>query len=106
MIIKDVKIRNFRGIDETTIEFKPGFNLIKGENGKGKTAILEAIAVGLGGFIAGFSDVSTRHFSKDEIQRIIRRTGDGSCDEIYQVPTEVSLTVEINGQDYPWTRLI
>jgi len=104
MIIKDVKIRNFRGIDETTIEFKPGFNLIKGENGKGKTSILEAMAVGLGGFIAGFSDVSTRHFSKDEIQRIIRRTGDGSCDEIYQVPTEVSLTVEINGQDYPWTR--
>lgn len=47
MIIKSVDIKNFRGIDHSAIEFKEGFNLIKGENGKGKTSILEAIAVGL-----------------------------------------------------------
>ena len=81
MQIKSVDIRNFRGIAESSIDFKPGFNLIKGENGKGKTSILEAIAVGLGGFIAGFSDVATRHFSKDEIRKIIELTGDGSCNE-------------------------
>ena len=104
MVIKNVEIKNFRGIVESKIDFKPGFNLIKGENGKGKTSILEAIAVGLGGFIAGFSNVSTRHFSKDEIRRVIKRTGDGSCDEIYQVPTEVSLIAQIHGEECTWTR--
>lgn len=104
MIIKSVDIRNFRGIDQTSIEFKNGFNLIKGENGKGKTSILEAIAVGLGGFIAGFSDVATRHFSKDEIRKVIELTGDGSCNEIYQVPTEVVLKAVLDGEEYVWTR--
>lgn len=52
MIISDVTIKNFKGIEEIKMDFKPGFNLIKGINGKGKTSILEAIAVGLGGFVA------------------------------------------------------
>ena len=52
MIISDVTIKNFKGIEEIKIDFKPVFNLIKGINGKGKTSILEAIAVGLGGFVA------------------------------------------------------
>lgn len=104
MVIQKVRIKNFRGIDETSIDFKPGFNLIKGENGKGKTSILEAIAVGLGGFIAGFSDVSTRHFSKEEIRKEISLVGDGSCDEKYKVPTEVYLKAILNGKEYEWTR--
>lgn len=104
MQIKSVDIRNFRGIAESSIDFKPGFNLIKGENGKGKTSILEAIAVGLGGFIAGFSDVATRHFSKDEIRKIIELTGDGSCNETYRVPIEVTIKADFDGEEYEWTR--
>lgn len=66
MQIEKVCIKNFKGIEEKEIIFKPGFNLIKGINGTGKTSILEAIAVGLGGFVAGLPDVTTRHFSADE----------------------------------------
>ena len=46
MIVQNVDIKNFRGIEYASIEFKPGFKLIKGEHGKGKTSILEAISVG------------------------------------------------------------
>ena len=38
MNLSNVKIKNFRNIEELDINFKPGFNLIKGKNGKGKTA--------------------------------------------------------------------
>ncbi|MDO4273560.1 MAG: AAA family ATPase [Eubacteriales bacterium] len=104
MVIQKVSIKNFKGIHDASIEFKPGFNLIKGENGKGKTSILEAISVGLGGFVAGFNDVNTRHFSKDEIRKELSLAGDGSCDERYIVPTEVYLEVSLNGEEYRWTR--
>lgn len=104
MYINNIRIRNFRGIKDSTIEFKPGFNLIKGENGKGKTSIIEAIAVGLGGFIGGFSDVSTRHFSKEEIRKEWKLIGDGSCSEFYKTPTEVSLNIEIDKQQYELIR--
>lgn len=104
MFIERVDIKNFKGIDENTLEFKQGFNLIIGENGRGKTSILEAISVGLGGFLVGISDVKTRHFSQDEIRRIIRRTGEGSCDETYCVPIEVRLKAKFNGEEFEWTR--
>lgn len=104
MQLQNAKIRNFRGIDEWEIKFKPGFNLIKGENGKGKTSILEAIAVGLGGFVAGIQDVATRHFSQDEIRQIYTAVGDGSYDKKIVVPTEVHLCAEIDGEKYEWMR--
>lgn len=104
MQLQNVKIKNFRGIDDWQIEFKPGFNLIKGENGKGKTSILEAVAVGLGGFVAGVPDVATRHFSEDEIRQIYTLVGDGSYDKKIVVPTEVHLSAELDGKKYEWMR--
>ncbi|MFI3214206.1 MAG: AAA family ATPase [Eubacteriales bacterium] len=102
MKINHVDIKNFRGIEKATIEFQEGFNLIKGENGKGKTSILEAISVGLGGYIAGIHDVNTRHFSKEEIRKIVEVVGDGSATESYQVPTEVKLHVTFDSEEYEW----
>ena len=60
MHIEKAEIKNFKGIKNTEITFHPGFNLIKGENGKGKTSILEALATGLSGYITGVRDVEGR----------------------------------------------
>ena len=65
MRLQKVRINNFKGIKDWEIDLKPGFNLIKGTNGKGKTSILEAIAVGMGGFLTGISGISGRHISRD-----------------------------------------
>jgi predicted ATP-binding protein involved in virulence len=43
MKINELKLTNFRGLLNTTITFKPGFNLIVGVNGSGKSSILEAL---------------------------------------------------------------
>ncbi len=104
MIVQRVRISNFRGIEEKQFEFRPGFNLIKGENGKGKTSILEAVAVGLGGFVAGFDGVSTRHFSKQEIRRQYVLLGDGSYDERLMMPMEVEMDACIDHEEYRWVR--
>lgn len=104
MKLLKVSITNFRGIAEQDLEFAPGFNLIKGKNGKGKTSILEAIAVGLGGFIAGLPDVKTRGFTKDEVRTEYVRLGDGSYNKKYHVPTEVSIVADIYGKIYEWKR--
>ena len=51
MRLEQVTIKNFKGIEECTLDLAKGFNLLIGDNGYGKTSILEAISVGLGGFI-------------------------------------------------------
>ena len=104
MELKNVRIKNFKGINDWYIQFAPGFNLIKGSNGKGKTSILEAIAVGLGGFVAGIDGVTPRHFSQDEIRRIYERSGDGSCIAHDELPMEVTLTARLRKEEFTWTR--
>lgn len=104
MNLSRVRIKNFKGIEEQELLFKPGFNLIKGENGRGKTSILEAIAVGLGGFVAGIPDVATRHISINEIRKEYKMTGDGSCECNYKVPVEIELEARLEDVQYSWTR--
>lgn len=42
MVLK-IKLRNYRNYEEFEITFRPGLNLIVGENGVGKTNLLEAV---------------------------------------------------------------
>lgn len=43
LTIENIKIRNFKGILDKELSFKDGKNIIEGENGIGKTTILDAI---------------------------------------------------------------
>lgn len=43
MVIEELQLHDFRNYRETQIAFPPGVTLIKGENGQGKTNLLEAI---------------------------------------------------------------
>lgn len=43
MIIKELNIINFKNIAETTLVFSPGFNCFVGNNGMGKTNVLDAL---------------------------------------------------------------
>lgn len=47
-MLKQLYIRNFTLIDELNIEFRPGFSVITGETGAGKSIILGAIGLLLG----------------------------------------------------------
>ena len=42
-MIKKLKIKNFQGHEESTLEFGPGINTITGENDSGKTSIFRSI---------------------------------------------------------------
>ena len=49
MFLKHLTIQNFKGLVHCEVDLEPGFNLLIGDNGKGKTSILEAASVALGG---------------------------------------------------------
>lgn len=101
MELKSVCITNFKGMKEKKLEFKKGFNLIIGENGTGKTSILEAIAIGLSGFIVDLEDISTRNFSNNEIRCVYEAVGDGSYNRNYELPTEVICEAVFSEDSYP-----
>jgi DNA replication and repair protein RecF len=45
MYINKISLKNFRNYSSATIAFSPGYNFLTGDNGVGKTNILEAVSV-------------------------------------------------------------
>ena len=68
MRLTSATIRNFRGIEELELDFDPRLNLLIGDNGSGKTAILEALTIAVGSLFIGFRDVPSRGIINDEVR--------------------------------------
>ena len=105
MILKKLHISNFKMFEKITLEFKPGFNLLLGDNGVGKTTVLEAATVAVSGFLAGMEDVSTRNIYKDDIHYQIVKDNNGIPNKLYKEPVEVESTLNYDGSDYTWSRV-
>ena len=70
MRIDQLFITNFKGFEQKIIHFSPQFNVLSGDNATGKTAILDAVAIGLGAFFQGFDSISSRPIKSDEMRHI------------------------------------
>ncbi|MFH7001749.1 AAA family ATPase [Flavobacterium bizetiae] len=75
MRISNIHIENFKGIEQGNFEFDPFFNVIIGENGKGKSSILDAVSIGMGTFLMnttayfGLKGARSRPLLKGEIRK-------------------------------------
>lgn len=48
MLLKKIKVENFRNIEHAELEFSPNANIFYGNNAQGKTNLLEAVSIALG----------------------------------------------------------
>ena len=78
MYLEKIHIENYKAIGKLDIDLKPGVNLIIGDNGAGKTSVLEGIAVALGGLFVNVAGVSTKNIVKDDVRMSIKPIGDSS----------------------------
>lgn len=67
MRIDRLHIKNFKGFKDDEFSFHPQFNLIIGENGTGKTSLLDALSVALGSWFLGIRGYDTRHIRPQEV---------------------------------------
>ncbi len=69
MRLERLRLRNFRCFDDLTVEFDKKLTVIIAENGAGKTAILDAIAIGFGRYLTKLPGIPGRT-TKDTDLRI------------------------------------
>ncbi|WP_336042268.1 AAA family ATPase [Pseudooceanicola nanhaiensis] len=112
MRLHSIGLTNFRGFAKRDIALHPEFNLIIGENGAGKTSVLEALSVALGGWLQSFPGTDRRSIRKRDIRRI-EQIINSRARSLSQFPVVVDAvgTFEINGlnssagsQRFSWTR--
>ena len=65
------------------------FYVLIGDNGTGKSSILEAIAVALSGALKGMKGVTSRGILQNDIHFSIDESGDASSSVYYSTPTEI-----------------
>lgn len=99
MKIESLSLLNFRGYEKLDVDFDPSFNLIIGDNGSGKTALLEALTIAIGSFFLGIRDAYSRSIYKKDIRIVSHKYS-----EEYSFPVIVHATGEINEIYVSWTR--
>jgi predicted ATP-binding protein involved in virulence len=108
MKIRQLEVKNFRGFEHETFHFSDQFNLLIGDNGTGKTAVLDALAIAAGTFSSRFVPPSRNFDDKTRIQdtdiRQVTSKNGQNLSRKYQYPVEVSCQAVINGLDVSWTK--
>ena len=88
-MLVELNIKNFALIQELSVEFGAGFNILSGETGAGKSILIDTIDYVLGG-----------KFSKDQIRygedkTMVEAVFSIENDEIYEVLDDLSIEKEI-----------
>ncbi len=48
-MLREIHIQNYAVIDSFAVQFGPGLNLLSGETGSGKSIVVDALGLALGG---------------------------------------------------------
>lgn len=99
MRIDQLQIKNFRGYEDLSVSFQSNFNLIIGDNGSGKTALLQALTVAMSSYFLGIRNVASKGILKNDV-----RIATYEYSEEYQFPVEVNAKGTINNNHLSWTR--
>ena len=105
MYISKIKIDNFKAISKMSIDLKPGINLLIGDNGVGKTSILDAIVVALGGFLNGVNGVSSKNILLSDIKMHTINLGRAAASIQYDTPVRIECELWADGEMYSWLRI-
>lgn len=104
MYIKNIHIKNYKGIRELTLELKSGVTLVIGNNGAGKTSLLSALNVVLEGMFALSNGIlgkfPSRIMTQNDIHTTSVTTGDITESMKYHVPAVIVYDIEIDGKIY------
>jgi predicted ATP-binding protein involved in virulence len=98
-------MKNFKGFPERTLEFHPSFNLIVGDNGDGKTSVLDALSVAVGSWLLGISGHKSRVIQQGEAY-IITRFINKKFEPSPQYPIVISAHGCVQGIEIDWTRTL
>ena len=113
MRIDRLEITNFKKFSDYTIDLHPQFTLLVGDNGTGKTTILDALAIAAGVWLVNSPDTTLNNSRRNILPSEIRLEaievnvdGFNIIQLIERKPVQVKAIGLIDNQSVEWTRQI
>ena len=72
MYVSKIRMQNFRCYTDFTMQFSPKVTVIVAENGRGKTAILDGLAITMAPYLAAFPGIKARNFQPNDVRMVLR----------------------------------
>ena len=109
MHVSKIRMQNFRCYTDFTMRFSPQVTVIVAENGKGKTAILDALAINMAPYLAAFPGIKGRNFQPNDVRMVLDAAAARNELQIqrmkYLLPVVLETEVEADdGRTYSWKR--
>lgn len=96
MYISRLCLQNYRCYDDFEIDFNRELTVIVAENGKGKTAILDAIAVALGPYLACFDGVRPNQISDTDVRQTKDTVGH-TLEHVLRMKSQYPVVIGVEG---------
>lgn len=109
MRIDRLEIRNFKKFSDYALNLDPQFTLLIGDNGMGKTSLLDALAIAAGVWLVNAPDTALSNSKRNILTSEIRLEAvefSGVTQFIEHKPTQITARGRIGTQEVQWTRQI
>ena len=100
MYFERTEIQNFKGVEKMKLEFSPGVNLLIGNNGVGKTTVLEALALSMQNYFNRMNGITKKSIKKNDVHFTSNLVGDASQHRVYSNPTVIKSKINLDGMEY------
>lgn len=103
MKINRVKLFNYRCFKELELELNDSFTILVGNNGSGKSTILDGISLGLASYFVGMKGDSPRGIDKTDVRFETYEIG-SRLERQPQYPARIDCCGEFCGKKIEWSR--
>lgn len=101
MKINEITIKNFRGFEDFHAELNPDLTVFIGNNGSGKSTVLDAISIGT--FFSGLDGVPGTGINKEDVT--CKSFDMGTVIDLqHQYPSVITAKGEVGGEVMEWSR--
>lgn len=99
MKLTNITLKNYKGIKYLNVSFKPGVNLVIGNNGAGKTSLLSGASVAISN-IFGWLNIAVKNILQEDIYVTEEDFGDSTSNLLYHMPVEIASDICINDKTF------
>jgi len=103
--IDQLRVENFKGFSQRELTFHPEFNLVVGENGTGKTSVLDALSIAAGSWFLGLRGYDSRHIRPEDV-RLQGNEAEATITWEQQFPCIVEARGVVREQPLNWRRTL